>query len=137
MIDRGPASYKIESPMKLYRLFRIDVDGQPVVGPKFGMLGVRPVNPAFPKKRFDVNAVVGSDLVCPGSGGFSVFSDPAAIQIQASDLVLFEIDTADLGNRLIQVEAGQSHYHVEPCAELTLEEFQHSLAETRNFWRPV
>jgi hypothetical protein len=74
--------------VKLYRKFKLDADGKPMVGTRFGMLGARPRDPRNPKKRGDVDAVFGSDLVRPGGGGLSVYDDPSAIQIHDDDLVL-------------------------------------------------
>ncbi len=123
--------------MKLYRKFKLDADGKPTVRIKFGMLGVRPRAPKFPKKRFDVGATLGSDQVNPGGGGLSVFEDPAAIQISDDDLVLCVIETDDLSLELERKEAGKSHYHIEPAHAMTLDEFQERLAETRELWERV
>src|SRR5262245_60471852 len=101
------------------------------------MLVVRPFDPAFPKKRYDVNAVVGSDVVRFGGGGLSVFSDRAAILLQAVDLFLFEIETADFPSGLIEVPAGKPHYHIEPQSDMTLDDFQNLLAATRDSWKRV
>jgi hypothetical protein len=123
--------------VKLYRMFRLDPDGKPTVGTLFGMLGVRPRDPAKPRKRFDVPAVAGSDLVRPGGGGLSVFTDPAAILIQPADLALCEIDTADLPGELVAVAAGDPHYLIEPASPMTLDDYQAALAATRDFWHRV
>lgn len=120
--------------MKLYRKFRVAADGKPVVGTLSSMLGVRPADPTRPKKRFDVPAVAGSDEIRPGSGGLSVYTDPGSIRIQAADLFLFAIETADLPAGLIDVPAGDPHYHIEPAYAMTLDDFQSLLAITRDLW---
>lgn len=120
--------------MKLYRKFRIAADGKPIVGTLFGMLGVRPAYPAYPKRRFDVPAILGSDVVRPGGGGLSVSTDPAGIRIQAADLFLFEIDGAGLRPGLTNVPAGDPHRLIEPAYDMTLDEFQDLLAQTRDSW---
>ena len=120
--------------MKFYRKFRVAANGKPIVGTLFGMLGVRPADPTNPKKRFDVTAVAGSDVVRPGGGGLSVYTDPAGIRIQAADLFLFAIDTANLSTGLRDVPAGDPHYLVEPAHDMTLDDFQGLLAQTRDFW---
>ena len=123
--------------MKLYRKFRVDADGKPIVGTKFGMLGVRPTDPNNRKKRADVKAVNGSDLVRRGGGGLSVYTDPTAILIQAADLVLCEIDTADLPPGLLETAASKPHYLIEPSQQMTLDEYQELLADTQDLWQPV
>src|SRR5436309_1787805 len=49
-------------------MMKAAADGLPEVGTKFGMLGVRPKDPANPKKRFDVSAAAPTDTVSPGEG---------------------------------------------------------------------
>lgn len=120
--------------MKLYRKFFLAADGKPVVGTSFGMLGVRPYDPAKPKRRRDVAAAAATDLVRPGGGGLSVFTDPAAIQVQGVGAVLCVIDAADLPPDLRAVPAGDPHWQVEPAADMTLGQFQAALAGTRDRW---
>jgi hypothetical protein len=101
--------------VKLYRKFKLDADGKPKVGTKFGMLGVRPRDPNKPNKYHDVSAAQGSDQVRTKGGGLSVFEDPTAIQIHDDDLILCAIDTEDLPKELTAEEAGPPHYQVEPA----------------------
>ena len=122
--------------MKLYRVMKIDpTDGKPLVGSGSMMLGVRPTDPAQPNKRADVPAVAGTDLVQPGDGGLSCYSDPAAITIQLGKLVLWSIDSADLPSELIPQDAGVPHYHIEPDRTVSLDRLQKLLADTRDFWQ--
>lgn len=122
-------------PKKLYRLMKADADGKPLVGSGSMMLGVRPTDPAQPNKRADVPAVAGTDVVQPGDGGLSCYSDPASIAIQSNKLVLWSIETGDLPPELIPEPAGDPHYHVEPDREMTLDELQGLLADTRDLWQ--
>lgn len=123
--------------MKLYRVFRIDTDGKPRVGHLSCMLGVRPADPTNPRRYFDVRAAVGTDPVVPGSGGLSVYSDPAAIRLRAANLFLFEMESDDLPGDLTTVPAGAPHYLIEPAAPMTLDDYQAALAATRDLWRRV
>jgi hypothetical protein len=124
--------------VKLYRKFFQAADGKPVVGARSGMLGVRPADPSRPSRQGDVRAPRGSDLVRPGEGGLSVYSDPAAIRIQAPDLILCVIESADLPPELADVgAAGDPHRHIEPAAEMTLDEFQAALGRSRGLWAIV
>ncbi|MBY0514090.1 MAG: hypothetical protein K2P78_09295 [Gemmataceae bacterium] len=81
--------------MKLYRLMKVSPDGLPQVGEKFGMLGVRPRDPANPKKRFDVPAAAPTDLVQPGDG-LSVNADPTVLRPPAPEFVLWSINDAEI-----------------------------------------
>jgi hypothetical protein len=114
---------------------KADSDGKPLVGDGSMMLGVRPSDPAYPTRRFDVPAVAGSDVVHPGDGGLSCYSDVAAIKIQSKKLELWSIDTADLPASLTAQDAGDPHFHVEPTGAVTLDEFQDLLAGTRDLWK--
>ena len=82
--------------MKLYRLMKMAPDGKPLVGSGAMMLGVRPTDPTAPNNRFDVPAVAGSDVVRPGDGGLSCYSEASAIRIRAKKLQLWSIEVDDL-----------------------------------------
>jgi hypothetical protein len=123
--------------VKLYRMFRLDADNKPLVGTQFGMLGVRPRDPANPRRKFDVKASTGSDTVQPHTGGLSVFTDPTAIHLQSADMVLCELESDDLPAELSDVAAGEPHHHIEPSKEMTLDQFQALLESTRDDWHPV
>lgn len=123
--------------MKLYRKFRLDPNGKPIAGSKFGMLGVRPFDSTNPKRQFDVKASAGSDLVKPGEGDLSVYSEPQVIRIRASDLELHELEADDLPSGLTVVPAGEPHYLIEPATEVTLNLFQSLLGQTRGHWKRV
>lgn len=117
--------------MKLSRKFFLAADGKPVVGTRFGMLGVRPFDPTRPGRRNDVNATRGADPVRPGEGR-SVYTDPAGIRVQAPDLILCAVEAADLPPELADVDAGDPHRHIEPAFEMSLDEFQAALGRTRD-----
>ena len=121
--------------MKLYCVMKVDADGKPLVGSGSMMLGVRQTDPAQPNKRADVRAVSGADVVQPGEGGMSYYSDPAAITIQLGKLVLWSIESDDLPPELIPQDAGVPHYHIEPSRAVSLDGFQELLADTRDLWQ--
>lgn len=123
--------------MILYRKFFLDAQGKPILGTGFGMLGVRPFDPKRPKKYHDVKAAVDMDLVKPGDGGLSAFSDPAEIKVQAVDLILCRIETGALPTDLTVVSAGDPHFHLEPRLEMVLVQYQSILASTRDDWTIV
>ena len=119
---------------KLYRLMKTDTDGKPLVGSGSMMLGVRPTDPALPQNTFDVPAVVGTDVVHPGEGGLSCYTEASAIKLRSKKLSLWSIDVADLPQELIPKPAGDPHHHIEPNLDVTLDELQQLLAETRDLW---
>jgi hypothetical protein len=121
---------------KLYRLMKTDTDGKPLVGSGAMMLGVRPVDPTHPQKRFDVPATSGSDVVHPGDGGLSCYTDPGAIKLRVKNASLWSIDVADLPQELVATVAGDPHHHIEPNTDVTLDELQQLLADTRDLWEP-
>jgi len=113
-----------------------DDDGLPLVGVKFGMLGVRPKDPVNPKKRFDVSASKPTDTVHPGDG-ISVNTDPTAIKPPDDEFLLWVIEDGELGSELAVKEAGPPHYHVGPAHDMTLAELQRHLGDTRDRWQRV
>ncbi|MCE9567599.1 MAG: hypothetical protein K8U57_36830 [Planctomycetes bacterium] len=121
--------------MKLYRLMKADADGKPLVGDGSMMLGVRPTDPTQPKKRADVPAVIGTDVVHPGGGGLSCYTDPSAIKIQSDKLILWSIDTDELPSEFTEKPAGVPHYHIEPSRDITLDDLQELVADTRDLWQ--
>jgi len=123
--------------VNLYRKFRVAADGKPDVGNRSCMLGVRPADPSNPRKYFDVPAAGGTDVVVPGGGGLSVYTDPAGIRLHAADLYLFVLDAADLPKDLAAVAAGDPHYLIEPNGPMTLDDYQAALAGTRDLWHRV
>lgn len=122
--------------MKLYRVMKVAADGKPLLGSGAMMLGVRPRDPALPNKRFDVPAVTAADTVRPGDGGLSCFSDRGAVKItvRPGAMELWSIDSAQLPPALVAVAAGIPHYHVEPQNDVSLDELQQLLADTRDLW---
>jgi hypothetical protein len=121
--------------VKLYRLMKADADGKPLVGGGSMMLGVRPTDPALPLKRADVPAVTGSDVVRPGDGGLSCYSDPNAIAIRSNKLLLWSIDASALPVGLVARDAGVPHFHVEPLQDVSLDGLQQRLADSRDLWQ--
>jgi hypothetical protein len=123
--------------VKLYRKFRVAADGKPQVGHLSCMLGVRPADPANPNKYFDVPAAQGTDLVLPGGGGLSVYTDPGAIRLRAANVFLFAVDADALPNELMAVVAGDPHHLIEPRLPMTLDGYQAALARTRDLWQRI
>ena len=121
--------------MKLYRMMKIDADGKPTVGNGSMMLGIRPTDPTQPERRFDVPAVNETDLVRPGDGGLSCYSDAAAIKLRSRKLALCSIGSEKLGSKLRPIATGNMHYLVEPTDEMMLGELQQFFAETRELWQ--
>jgi hypothetical protein len=123
--------------VKLYRVMKIDLDGKPLVGTKFGMLGVRPTDPSNknPRRRPDVAAVSATDIVSPGEG-LSTSLDPNVFKLRPGEAV-FEIDTDDLGPDLRDNPDSPPHCLVQPIAPMTLESFQLAVADTRDLWEQV
>jgi hypothetical protein len=110
-------------------------DGKPQVGNGSMMLGVRPTDPTQPNKRSDVPAVAGTDIVHPGDGGLSCYRDPASIAIRSNKLLLWSVEADDLPAGLIEKPAGDPYYHIEPDQDMTLDELQELLADTRDLWQ--
>lgn len=123
--------------MKLYRKLRIAADGGPQVGNLSCMLGVRPADPLDPNRYCDVSAAKGTDLVLPGGGGLSVYTNQGAIRLRAARLFLFALEADSLPNELTAVTAGDPHYLIEPRLPMTLDDFQAALAGTRDLWQRV
>ncbi len=123
--------------MKLYRLMKKARDGLPVVGIKFGMLGVRPKNSLKPKNRFDVPAILPFDLVRLGDGGLSVNVDPDELKPPDEEFVLWVIDSEHLEFGLEAIPANPPHYIIGVTVEMTLVDFQQCLTATRNHWQLV
>lgn len=121
--------------MKLYRLMKVDADGKPLVGTGAMMLGVRPADSALPNRRADVFASVGTDTVRPSEGGLSCYTDPEAITIQSKKVELWSLGERDLPPTLSARPAGDPHYQIEPTRDMTLDQFQQLLAQTRDYWR--
>jgi hypothetical protein len=65
------------------------------------------------------------------------YSDPAAIRLQAANLVIFAVDSVDLPTELQNVDAGEPHRLIEPSKGMPLDDFQRLLAGTRDSWRRV
>jgi hypothetical protein len=114
---------------------KVDADGRPLVGAGAMMLGVRPTDPALPNRRADVFAAVGTDIVRPSEGGLSCYTDPEAITIQSKKVELWSLEERDLSPALRARPAGDPHYQIEPTQDMTLDQFQQMLAQTRDYWQ--
>lgn len=123
--------------MKLYRVMKVDADGKPQVGTRSYMLGVRPTDPANtdPRRRFDVDAVTGSDTVLPGKG-LSTSLDPATLRSRPGE-ALFVIESDDLGGGLRENPDNPPHCLIEPGRPMSLADFQQALADTHDLWQQV
>ena len=126
-----------EPPVKLYRVMRIDpADGQPMIGTRRNMLGVRPTDPAStdPNRRFDVDAVNGTDVIQPGTTqGLSV-STSADRMVAGRNEAVWEIEDTDLVPVFVPVPAGPPHHILEPSRPVTLNMYQAALAGTKGLW---
>lgn len=124
--------------MKLYRVMKVDADGNPLIGTRRNMLGVRPTDPTNTQKgrKFDVPAVTGSDPVVPGVNmGLSVSTDPSRLLVGPGEAV-WEIDS-DALNDLNVVHDRDDHHLIEPSKRMTLDEYQDTLAATQLQWDRV
>lgn len=123
--------------MKLYRVMRIDpADGQPLIGTRRNMLGVRPFDPnnTDPRRKFDVDAVTGDEPVIPGTTkGLSV-SAAADRLIAGRGEAIWEIEDTDLLPDFVPIAANPPHHVLEPARPTTLDAYQAALAATKALW---
>ena len=126
-----------ESPVKLYRVMKVDPDGKPLVGTRRNMLGVRPTDPnnTTPNRRFDVTATNDADLVVPGEG-LSTSLSMNNLRVDPGE-ALFEIETDDMPAVLAPRPDHPPHCLIEPSSAVTLGEFQKALETTLDLWHPV
>ncbi|HET6573982.1 MAG TPA: hypothetical protein VFG68_10300 [Fimbriiglobus sp.] len=123
--------------MKLYRTMKIDpTDGKPLVGKRRNMLGVRPTDPTNtnPRRKFDVDAAIGSDPVTPGARqGLSVSTASGGL-FPDEDEAIWEIDDSELLPDFNAVPDHPPHHVLEPTGVMTLNEYQAALVATRDTW---
>jgi hypothetical protein len=123
---------------------RIGEDGLPMAGPTARTLGARPGSPP----EWDIPVVDG--IVRPGTGGMSVsppppgnlphFRRPPEHGGTAKKIGLYEMDTDDLPDRLAarpDPDDPARHVFIEPSREMSFEEYESALEETRSLWRLV
>jgi hypothetical protein len=128
--------------MKLYRRMRADTDGKPLVGDRFGMLGVRPKGRAG---RSDVDAAAPTDVVrASARKGKSVNADVSNVPRPAGDeFVLWVLDVPDddpatvLGTQLVADPDRPPHHVIRPSRDISLDAYQRALADTRAHWQLV
>jgi hypothetical protein len=117
-------------------------DGLPKTGPSARMLGVRPAGNTL--KKPDVLAVNPSDIVYPGQGGMSVApNDPSNLPSQRRPMSLggfgsdpvWKIDSDDIGPDLKFRQDSPIHGVIEPIRVMTLQEYQDTLANTKDKWQ--
>ena len=115
----------------------LDANGRPVIGTRFGMLGVRPTDPnnTNPGRRFDVAAINPKDTVMRGEG-LSTSLDPNLLKVRSGE-GMFELDTADLPEELRDNPNHPPHCLIEPSTPTTLQDFQQALADTLDQWQRV
>jgi hypothetical protein len=119
------------------------VDGKPLEGIRRDMLGVRPLDPnnKDPKRKFDVDAVLGTDPVVPGTKkGLSVFSTAEECRT-GTDVAVWEIDVDDLSAIGFSAvpdpppnKPKSTHHVLEPSHRVTFDEYQDMLVDTRDLW---
>jgi hypothetical protein len=123
--------------VKLYRTMKIDpTDGKPLVGKRRNMLGVRPTDPTNtnPRRKFDVDAVIGSDPVLPRTKqGLSVSTAPGGL-FPDEDEAVWEIDDGELLPDFLPTPHNPPHHILEPTGVMTLDEYQAALVATRGLW---
>lgn len=130
--------------MRILRGMRADEDGLPKVAPSPRGLGVRPG-----AETGDIPVEDG--MVRPGTGGLSV-SPPPSSNIPhyrlppehggtAKKVTLFGMDTDDLPEGELRCRVDPTnpdgHIFIEPARQMTFENYQHALSETRIFWESV
>jgi hypothetical protein len=134
--------------VKIFRRMKVHPkDNLPEVGIRRDMLGVRPtiVGNTDAKRKFDVDAVVGTDPVIPGTKkGLSVLRSGAECQALESKFPVWEIEEDVLrANGLIPIPDPTpdaptgSHHVLEPAMLVTLDEYQSMLIATRTSWSRV
>jgi len=123
--------------VKTYRVMLLDANGRPVIGTRFGMLGVRPTDPnnSNPRRRFDVAANDPNDEVVGGEG-LSTSLDPNVLKVRNGE-GMFELETADLPAELRENPDHPPHCLIEPSVPTTLQDFQLALAGTLDLWQRV
>jgi hypothetical protein len=122
--------------VKLFRVMKVDADGKPLVGTRRNMLGVRPFDPNSndPSRKFDVDAVKGSDPVLPGtSRGLSVSTSSDRFVLGVGEAI-WELDTDELPPELVPIPDGPPHHILEPAKPTTLDDYQAVLIGTRDLW---
>jgi hypothetical protein len=130
------------APMKLYRRMIADTDGKPLVGDRFGMLGVRPKGRAG---RSDVDAAAPADVVPTAARkGMSVNADVNKVPQPAGDeFVMWVLDIPDddpatvLGTELTADPDRPPHHVIKPAHDMPLADYQQALASTREHWQRV
>lgn len=105
--------------MKLYRVMKVGLDGQPMVGKRRSMLGVRPTDPnnTDPRRRFDVKATNDAEVVSPGEG-MSTSLVPQNLNTGPGEVV-FEIETDDFPPELEPNPDDPPHCLIEPASDAT------------------
>jgi hypothetical protein len=120
--------------VKLYRLMKVDVGDVPKIGTSFGMLGVRPPGrPGAVTKDIDVDE---NGNVHPGTDGMSTWNQPLTPDRKHA---LWEIESETLGSDLAIVESPKTpgRFHIVPAREMSLDEYQDTLASTQYLWQRV
>lgn len=129
--------------MIVLRSMIADEDGLPKTGKLGRYLGARPTG-----RNRDI-PVSEDGMVRPGTGGMSVSPPPmknlpdhrrpVELGGESTDPV-FEIDTDELPPELTyrpDPEKPEEHGFIEPAREMSFEEYQRALHETRGLWRRV
>ena len=130
--------------MRVLRGMRAAPDGLPLAGPSARTLGARPGSPP----EGDIPIIGG--MVYPGTGGMSVSPPPAKNLPRfrrppehggtARNIKLYELDTDGLPDELRarpDPKDPQRHAFIEPMRQMSFEEYEQALEETRGLWRPV
>jgi hypothetical protein len=110
---------------------KVAADGKPRVGDSYGTLGIRP-STRTTGRTSDIT-VDAAGMVHPGTEGMSTFDTPNRPDSRHVD---WAIESDAIGGNLAVVASPTTpgRYHVVPARSMTLAEYQHWLAETRDLW---
>lgn len=119
-------------------------DGLPLAGPSARTLGAKPGSPPegdLPVRRGMVSPETGGMSVSPPPpGNLPRFRRPPEHGGTARNIKLYELDTDGLPSVLRarpDPEDPRRHAFIEPAHEMSFEEYEQALGETRGLWRPV
>jgi len=117
----------------IYRYMKPDLDGSPKVGPKYGLLGVRPDKDI----KVEKDGTVGSFINWTGVEGLSINRMPTNDRSNPSDYTIYSLDPKLLPPGLDYSWDSNNHGVIYPTENMSLSKFQTLLSVTKYFWKPV
>lgn len=117
----------------IYRYMKPDLDGSPKVGPKYGLLGVRPNKDI----KVEEDGTVGSFINWTGVEGLSINRMPTNDRSNPSDYTIYSLDPKLLPPGLDYSWDSYNHGVIYPTENMSLSKFQTLLSMTKYFWKPV